>query len=113
MAAFRPWFSHVSDQLKGRPSDLQVRWPDEATRLLASKIGQLAKQNHGWPCDSFIPDDPVEVVFQSLDDGLNYPQSVLDIERAFQIRITDAEAEECWGSTFGELVELVADKGAS
>lgn len=107
---FKPVIDNINEQLLARPKPDITVWGNDLTRQkMAQYICSTIKTEYGWPNDHFIPNDPVEIVFQFPWDDLELVEFVMRVEEYLKIEIKDEEAET-WDGVLAGIVDFLIDK---
>jgi hypothetical protein len=117
---FLSWFSprntrHAEVAEAIRRQLLQRQAPDPAVwgsdplrRQTARSLCRRIQEQYGYPNDHFLPEDPVEIVFQIPWDDLEIMEVILRIEGDHDIAIADEEWLR-W-RTLGDVVDTLTIK---
>ncbi len=102
-----PFRRRLFEQIEARPRTPGSAWGG-ASRV-AQVVCEVAQTEMGWPSASFVPDDPVAVVFWSYDDGLDAQAALGEIRDRFDCDLPDEAALPFFEKTLGELVAFLAE----
>ena len=104
----------LCNQLISRPRSIRRFWEGDAMFLtIAQTVCEVAQTEMGWPCASFVPEDPFEVVFWSYEDGLDAVAALIELEDHFGCALPDEVAEYFVERTLGEFVAYLAERSSA
>lgn len=97
--------AEVSRQLRARTSGSRDVWiSDGYDREIVGKVCGAIQAACGWPNQWFIPDDPIEVLFDPSFDDLDSVEFVYEYEH--RLGVAPQESLLMNAITLGELVKL-------
>lgn len=117
---FLAWFSplhmrralvveDVRRQLLQREAPDPSVWGSDPLRLQTARyLCRRIREQYAYPNDHFLPQDPVEILFQMPWDDLEMVELLLQIEKDHGIAVSDEELSR-W-RTLGDVVESLTMK---
>lgn len=109
-----PIVQAVVEQLISRPKPEPSIWGNDTRRVqIGLCLSRVAKEEMGWPNDHFVPADPVRVVFWAHEDGLDFEVALLTIEEELDVKLNDAEVNDWFVKTLGDVVDELMAKQES
>jgi len=109
----------VSQTQRREPPPDDVWGADPERRELAQALGQIIREEIGWPNAHFFPQDPMRLVLHRLDtDGLFWDHMEIEsvfrrIEERFMVEISQSDVNRVLKGAYGEAIALLMNKRGS
>src|SRR5258708_1612454 len=104
-----PAIEHITEQLLERKEPNPEIWGSEPLRQeIARSVCRLTQKEFDWPNDRFIPEDPVDIVFQVPWEDLQIIEFIMSLEEELDIAVSDDDSM-AW-KTLGDVVDTAWSK---
>jgi hypothetical protein len=108
---FQPVIIEVGKQLITRPEPSQSIWGSTPERVnMAQYVCAVIKDTYAWPNSHFIPEDPLDVVFQMPFGEVDLVECIVRLQEDLSINIQNKEAQQWSGKRLGNIVDFLLAK---